>query len=69
MGVTQFQQNLKKSHPKHATLAPLSPIKDVSSLPVLSHEEIKANLDYPKGSNGNAKAFSLIRAHCYNIGR
>ena len=32
-------------------------------------EEIKANLDYPKGSNGNAKAFSLIRTHCYKIGR
>ena len=32
-------------------------------------EEIKVNLDYPKGSNGNTKAFSLIRAHCYNIRR
>lgn len=44
LDLAQIQQNLKKSHPKHATLAPLSPIKDVSSLPVLSHEEIKANL-------------------------
>ena len=44
LDLAQIQQNLKKAHPNHTSLAPLSPVKEVSNLPLLSHEEIKANL-------------------------
>ncbi|MBY0345555.1 MAG: hypothetical protein K2P98_01665, partial [Neisseriaceae bacterium] len=44
LDLAQIERNLKKSHPKHASLAPLNPARDLSSLPLLSHEEIKANL-------------------------
>lgn len=44
LDLAQIQQNLKKSHPNHVPLAPLNSSKVLPNLPLLSPEEVKANL-------------------------